>query len=263
MYPNRQLDYASYSSLVSASARHTANAPHTQLPLAVQSAPPRPAAGQTYPYGPYPYAHPSYSAYGGLMTAPSRLTGHLPHSRLPVAAQSAPPRQAALPYRAITPDPAAGQALSNATLDKEEIKSVGAPLATQWTRLDRRHVDVKVLDEAQERYEERDAHIIVLRMLSKDEIQALADRTQELRAERPQPSSKTVPAEPRQTRPARAMSYTNTSEDEWFPMVSRKHAGGTQVKQPKSGSPDAKESSTTSRAWPGLEDADSGWGGLL
>ena len=68
-----------------------------------------------------------------------------------------------------------------APLDKEKAKTTGAPPDAKWTKIDRRLVNPDALDEAQERYEERDECVIVLRVLSKEEIQTLADRTRELR----------------------------------------------------------------------------------
>jgi len=79
------------------------------------------------------------------------------------------------------PDHPAGIREGVAPLDKEKAKTTGAPPDAKWTKIDRRLVNPDALDEAQERYEERDECVIVLRVLSKDEIQTLADRTKELR----------------------------------------------------------------------------------
>ena len=55
------------------------------------------------------------------------------------------------------------------------------PSGARWTKIDRRLVNPQALDEAEERYEERPDCVIVLRVLTKDEIQMLANRTSEIR----------------------------------------------------------------------------------
>ena len=57
----------------------------------------------------------------------------------------------------------------------------GIPAGARWTKIDRRLVNPQALEEAQERFEERLDCVIVLRVLTKDEIQKLADRTLEIR----------------------------------------------------------------------------------
>jgi hypothetical protein len=57
----------------------------------------------------------------------------------------------------------------------------GIPTNARWTKIDRRLVNPQALEEAQERFEERLDCVIVLRVLTKDEIQKLADRTLEIR----------------------------------------------------------------------------------
>nr|POF22373.1 isoform 2 of nipped-b-like protein b [Quercus suber] len=58
----------------------------------------------------------------------------------------------------------------------------GIPPGARWTKIDRRLVNPESLNEAKERFEERLDCVIVLRVLTKEEIQRLADRTTELRA---------------------------------------------------------------------------------
>ncbi|WPH05078.1 Hypothetical protein R9X50_00797700 [Acrodontium crateriforme] len=60
----------------------------------------------------------------------------------------------------------------------------GIPPGARWTKIDRRLVNPEALDEAKERFEERLDCVIVLRVLTKEEIQTLADRTREIRDER-------------------------------------------------------------------------------
>ncbi|THZ18265.1 hypothetical protein D6C91_05580 [Aureobasidium pullulans] len=65
---------------------------------------------------------------------------------------------------------------------KETTKD-GIPAGARWTKIDRRLVNPKALEEAQERFEERLDCVIVLRVLTKDEIQKLADKTLAIREE--------------------------------------------------------------------------------
>ena len=66
---------------------------------------------------------------------------------------------------------------------KEALKDgkKGIPPGARWTKVDRKLVNPAALDEAQERYEERIDHVIVLRVLTREEIEKLAARTQEIR----------------------------------------------------------------------------------
>lgn len=57
----------------------------------------------------------------------------------------------------------------------------GIPPGARWTKIDRRLVNPEALEDAKERFEERAECVIVLRVLTKEEIQRLADRTRELR----------------------------------------------------------------------------------
>ena len=59
--------------------------------------------------------------------------------------------------------------------------SSGIPPGARWTKIDRRLVNPEALEDAKERFEERLDCVIVLRVLTKEEIQKLADRTRELR----------------------------------------------------------------------------------
>ncbi|KAI9695915.1 MAG: hypothetical protein M1836_006032 [Candelina mexicana] len=60
----------------------------------------------------------------------------------------------------------------------------GIPPGARWTKVDRKLVNPAALEEAQERFEERLDYVIVLRVLTKEEIQEFAARTQEIRDER-------------------------------------------------------------------------------
>ncbi|BCS29423.1 uncharacterized protein APUU_70993A [Aspergillus puulaauensis] len=57
----------------------------------------------------------------------------------------------------------------------------GIPPGARWTKIDRRLVNPAALEAGQERFEERSDYVIVLRVLSKEEIQTYAVKTQEIR----------------------------------------------------------------------------------
>ncbi|KAJ5461694.1 uncharacterized protein N7458_003246 [Penicillium daleae] len=57
----------------------------------------------------------------------------------------------------------------------------GIPPTARWTKIDRRLVNPAALEAGNERYEERPEFVIVLRVLTKEEIQAYALKTQEVR----------------------------------------------------------------------------------
>ena len=60
----------------------------------------------------------------------------------------------------------------------------GIPPGARWTKIDRRLVNPAALETGQERFEERSDYVIVLRVLSKEEIQSYAVKTQEIRGMR-------------------------------------------------------------------------------
>ncbi|KAF2272384.1 uncharacterized protein EI97DRAFT_504288 [Westerdykella ornata] len=67
---------------------------------------------------------------------------------------------------------------------KSALKGKDIPPGARWTKIDRRLVNPEALEEAKERFEERMDCVIVLRVLTKQEIQKLADRTREIREAR-------------------------------------------------------------------------------
>ncbi|KAH8725503.1 hypothetical protein GQ44DRAFT_772166 [Phaeosphaeriaceae sp. PMI808] len=67
---------------------------------------------------------------------------------------------------------------------KDALKGKDIPIGARWTRIDRRLVNPEALEEAKERFEERMDCVIVLRVLTKQEIQKLADRTKKIRERR-------------------------------------------------------------------------------
>jgi hypothetical protein len=67
---------------------------------------------------------------------------------------------------------------------KDALKGKDIPIGARWTRIDRRLVNPQALEEAKERFEERMDCVIVLRVLTKQEIQKLADKTKKIRERR-------------------------------------------------------------------------------
>ena len=60
----------------------------------------------------------------------------------------------------------------------------GIPPNARWTKIDRKLVNPEALVAGNERFEERTDHVIVLRVLTKEDIEAYALKTQEIRAMR-------------------------------------------------------------------------------
>ncbi|KAK4958392.1 hypothetical protein LTR10_004819 [Elasticomyces elasticus] len=93
----------------------------------------------------------------------------------------------------------------------------GIPPGARWTKIDRRLVNPEALEEAKERFEERLDCVIVLRVLTKEEIQKLADRTSEMRGERDVEERRDLKVTKRRERQSARHEpdeYTDSSEDE-------------------------------------------------
>ena len=67
---------------------------------------------------------------------------------------------------------------------KDDKKLKDAPVGAKWTKISRKVVNPEALSIGKERFEIRDDFVIVLRVLSKEEIQAYASATQVLRGMR-------------------------------------------------------------------------------
>ena len=67
---------------------------------------------------------------------------------------------------------------------KESNKQVaaGVPNGARWTKISRMLVNPEALENAQERFEERDDYVIVLRVLTREEITKFAEKTIEIRS---------------------------------------------------------------------------------
>ncbi|TKA73249.1 hypothetical protein B0A49_06154 [Cryomyces minteri] len=91
----------------------------------------------------------------------------------------------------------------------------GIPPGARWTKIDRRLVNPQALEEAKERFEERQDCVIVLRVLTKEEIQKLADRTLEIRGNyplfHPEPESITTARRPKHNRTSKSRSGRKSS----------------------------------------------------
>lgn len=60
----------------------------------------------------------------------------------------------------------------------------GIPPNARWTKIDRKRVNPEALEEGNERFVERPDHVIVLRVLTKEDIEEYAKKTQEIREKR-------------------------------------------------------------------------------
>lgn len=67
---------------------------------------------------------------------------------------------------------------------KSAMKGKEIPPEARWTKIDRKLVNPEALEAAKERFEERLDCVIVLRVLTHEEIQKLADQTKEIRESR-------------------------------------------------------------------------------
>ena len=92
-----------------------------------------------------------------------------------------------------------------------QAKQQGIPPGARWTKIDRRLVNPEALEEAKERFEERLDCVIVLRVLTKEDIQKLADRTRKIRGKRTKPKSK-------------PWSFNTTTESGFLSNIFTKHS---------------------------------------
>ncbi|KFY16219.1 hypothetical protein V492_01493, partial [Pseudogymnoascus sp. VKM F-4246] len=66
----------------------------------------------------------------------------------------------------------------------KDAKRDGVPADARWTKISRKLVNPEALERGRERYEAREEFVIVLRVLSKEEVQGYATETQNIRAAR-------------------------------------------------------------------------------
>lgn len=69
----------------------------------------------------------------------------------------------------------------------KDAKKDGVPPDARWTKISRKLVSPAALEAGKERYEARDDFVIVLRVLSRDEVQGYAEITQKIRCVYPVP----------------------------------------------------------------------------
>jgi hypothetical protein len=67
----------------------------------------------------------------------------------------------------------------------KDAKKDGVPPAARWTKISRKLVNPEALEAGKERYEAREDFVIVLRVLSRDEVQTYAEVTERIRSELP------------------------------------------------------------------------------
>jgi len=66
----------------------------------------------------------------------------------------------------------------------KDAKIGGVPFDARWTKISRKIVSPEALEAGRERFETRDDHVIVLRVLSKEEIAGYVEDTKEIKGSR-------------------------------------------------------------------------------
>ncbi len=67
----------------------------------------------------------------------------------------------------------------------KDAKKDGIPPNARWTKISRALVNPEALEKEHERFEERDDYVIVLRVVTKEEIMKFAEKTKEIRGKKP------------------------------------------------------------------------------
>ncbi|CAI7604026.1 unnamed protein product [Penicillium glandicola] len=106
--------------------------------------------------------------------------------RRPIAVEPAAPKEPEAPPKGIlkAPRPAFPEEpnpVREGVAPLKDAHKQGIPPGARWTKIDRRLVNPEALEAGNERFEERPDYVIVLRVLSKEEIQQYAVKTQEIR----------------------------------------------------------------------------------
>ncbi|KAL1878879.1 palmitoyltransferase pfa5 [Paecilomyces lecythidis] len=106
----------------------------------------------------------------------------------PVAVDTAAPKEPEAPPKGILKRPRERFPEEPTTVREgvaplKDAQKNGIPPGARWTKIDRRLVNPAALEAGHERFEERAEYVIVLRVLTKEEIQAYAVKTQEIRGE--------------------------------------------------------------------------------
>ncbi|KAI9828230.1 MAG: hypothetical protein M1819_004576 [Sarea resinae] len=110
-------------------------------------------------------------------------------SKVRVASPPSVEKQSEVPIKGILKDPKPKFPEDPAPIREgvaplKEAGKKGIPPGARWTKIDRKLVNPEALEAGHERFEERPDYVIVLRVLTKDEINAYAVKTHEIREER-------------------------------------------------------------------------------
>jgi hypothetical protein len=149
-----------------------------------RASPPREGTGVRYSDRPA-----SVMYDGGMVQEPEALDGASEPTSKSVQIVE-PPKEPVAPVRGILRRPTAKfpedpePIREGVAPHKDALKGKDIPVGARWTRIDRRLVNPEALEQAKERFEERMDCVIVLRVLTKEEIQKLADRTKKIRESR-------------------------------------------------------------------------------
>ncbi|KAI2793626.1 hypothetical protein POX_a00208 [Penicillium oxalicum] len=90
----------------------------------------------------------------------------------------------------------------------------GIPPTARWTKIDRRLVNPAALEAGNERFEERPEFVIVLRVLTKEEIQVYAVKTQEIRDARREEYERERRQRREEDRPSGRHDESSSTDDE-------------------------------------------------
>ncbi|KAL2428151.1 hypothetical protein ABEF91_007382 [Exophiala dermatitidis] len=90
----------------------------------------------------------------------------------------------------------------------------GIPPNARWTKISRALVNPEALEKAHERFEERDDYVIVLRVISREEIMKLAEKTKEIREARERQWQAELERQRRRPREARDYKDENYDTDD-------------------------------------------------
>ncbi|KAJ5512485.1 hypothetical protein N7463_002037 [Penicillium fimorum] len=113
-------------------------------------------------------------------------------TRRPIAVEPAAPREPDAPPKGILKAPRQAfpeepNPVREGVAPLKDAHKQGIPPGARWTKIDRRLVNPEALEAGNERFEERSDYVIVLRVLSKEEIQQYAVKTQEIRGKSKSP----------------------------------------------------------------------------
>ncbi|KAL3428499.1 hypothetical protein PVAG01_02008 [Phlyctema vagabunda] len=82
----------------------------------------------------------------------------------------------------------------------KDARNDSIPPMARWTRISRKLVNPKALEEGKERFEVKDDYVVVLRVLSREEVQGYASATAQIRADRKQEKNQQSRVERRKAR---------------------------------------------------------------